>query len=316
MNNKHNSLSILITGASGFIGKHFVRKLLKSGFELICFDLAFDIGFVSEFGSQLKMVQGNLSNAKQIEDLIISNRPDYIFHFAGSKSRTNLAEEFHSSFEVNYFGTLNLLKACIGIETIKKITILGTIDEYGNAVLPFKEKNMELPASAYGLSKLSATKLALIFFQQFNLPVVVFRPSIAYGPAQGEEMFLPALIISLLKHRPFKMTAGCQLRDFIYIDDLTEVLANSMNCDGLNGQVINIAFGKAIKLKEIALQIADIVGNHNDLKMGGVPYRKSEIMNYSVDISKAKRILHWKPSTSIQEGLGLTINYYREKLKE
>lgn len=305
---------ILITGASGFIGKQLVRKLLINNSSIICFDLAFDDGFISEFEGKLEIQTGNLMDAIYIKTLIRNYSPDYVYHLAGSKSRTNSLLEFKTSNEINYLGTLNLFESLLECQNLKLVTILGTIEEYGHTNSPFKEDSQELPNSAYGLSKLSATKLAMIFFQQFNLPVVVLRPSIAYGPYQGDEMFIPALIKTLIKKQPFKMTAGNQLRDFIYIDDLIDALIKGISCTGLEGKIINIASGTSIPIRDIAIKIAEITKSKENLMIGELPYRNSEIMDYTVDISNASTLLEWQAKIKLNEGLKKTILFYQKML--
>lgn len=314
MLNKLFPLKILITGASGYIGKHLLDKLIGPMSQIACIDLFYDQIFKINFTDYVRMFQGNLLDKNFINSSVLEFKPDYVFHLAGSKCRSNDLQEFKTSNEINYLGTLNLFEALLNCKNLKLVTIIGTIEEYGQTTSPFKEESFEMPYSAYGLSKLSATKLALIFKQQFNLPTAVLRPSITYGPAQGVEMFLPALINSLLKQVPFKMTEGNQLRDFIYIDDLTDAITKCINTTGLEGQVINIASGNSVKLKDIALQIAEMTNNIEDLLIGEVPYRKSEIMNYSVDISKASALLNWVPQTSLKAGLEHTIGYYKETI--
>lgn len=307
---------ILVTGASGFIGKHLLDKLSETSSQIACVDIFYNPAFIEKYGKRVQLFQGNLLDKSFIASSIQKFSPDYVFHFAGSKNRTNSLLEFKSSHEVNYLGTLNLFEALLDIQNLKLVTILGTIEEYGHTRSPFKEDSLELPNSAYGLSKLSATKLALIFYQQFNLPVVVLRPSIAYGPIQGEEMFIPALIKSLLRQQPFKMTEGNQLRDFLYIDDLTDALIRGISCTGLEGQIINIASGTSITIRDIALQIAEITIGKEYLKLGELPYRKFEIMDYTVDISKASTLLQWHPKTELSDGLEKTISFYQKKLSD
>jgi len=312
--NKVTPSRILITGASGFIGKHLLDKLLRTSARIVCIDLIFNQVFIEKYGDRVQFYIGNVLDKIFLTSFIHDFSPDYVFHLAGSKNRTNSLTEFKSSYEINYLGTLNLFQALLNTHNLKLVTLLGTVDEYGHSVAPFKEDSHELPNSAYGLSKLSATKLALIFYHQFNLPVVVLRPSIAYGPNQGEEMFIPALIKTLLKQKPFKMTEGNQLRDFIYIDDLIGALIKVLNCSGLKGNILNIASGNSVMIKDIALKISEITDCRANLKIGDVPYRSSEIMDYSVDISKASTLLNWHPRTKLIVGLEKTIAFYKKNL--
>jgi UDP-glucose 4-epimerase len=308
------SKKILITGASGFIGKHLLNKLLIDSYDIACIDLQFNKEFIHSFGKKVELFQGNLLDKNFIVSCIKEYNPNFVYHLAGSKSRSNTLQEFKTSNDINYIGTLNLFESCIDNNKLERITILGTIEEYGKTHSPFKEDSCELPTSAYGLSKLSATKLSLIFSHQFNLPILVLRPSITYGPGQGVDMFIPALIKSLLRHEPFRMTEGMQLRDFVYVDDLIEAMIKGIEMKGLAGNIINIASGTSVKLRDVALNIASITGNVDCLEIGAIPYRQTEIMDYEVNINKANDLLKWYPKISLEEGLVKTIDFYKKHI--
>lgn len=308
----YNNAKILITGASGFIGIHLLNKLLSYESNIACIDLNNTDKFREKYCNKVKIYSGNLLDKNFAQKVVHEFRPEFIFHFAGSKCRTNKLQEFTDSIDVNYFGSLNLFEALINLDCLKKIIVLGTIEEYGSAISPFSESSIEFPNSAYGLSKLTTTKLALIFHQQFNLPVVIFRPSLAYGPGQKDDMFISAIIRTLIKGEVFEMTAGEQMRDFIYIDDLIEALITQFMHNDKLGVVINIANGTSVKLKHVAERIAEILNQKQILKIGVFPYRKYEIMNYSVDVCLAKKLFDWHSKTSLEDGLIQTINYFKE----
>jgi len=307
---------ILITGGSGFIGMHLLNKLLIDSYQIACIDLFYNQAYIKKYGNRVQLFTGDLLDKNFLNSCMVDFAPNYVYHLAGSKSRTNTISEFKTSNEINYLGTLNLFESLLACPDLKLVTILGTIEEYGNTDSPFIENSRELPNSAYGLSKLSATKLAMIFNQQFKFPVVVMRPSIVFGPNQGIDMFIPALIKALLTNHNFKMTEGYQLRDFIYIEDLTDALIKVLICNGLEGEIINIASGFSIKIKDIALQIAGLIKNTDNLKFGELPYRDSEIMEYAVDIFKASKLLQWHPKIKLSDGLKKTIEFYQKDLKD
>jgi nucleoside-diphosphate-sugar epimerase len=110
------------------------------------------------------------------------------------------------------------------------------------------------------------------------------------------------------------MTEGNQLRDFIYIDDLIDAIFKCIDLDRLKGQIINIASGISIKLKDLAFQVAENTNSFENLKIGEIPYRNSEIMDYKVDISKAATLLKWSPKTSLGDGLVKTISFYEKSI--
>ena len=303
----------LVTGASGYIGTRLVRKLLIRGYRVVAFDLRFSQAFVEEFDGKLLFAEGDINDKEKICSLIENNGVEYIYHLAGLKNRKNLIEEFSLLMHVNYGGALSILDCARQYpQLIKHVILMGTTEEYGTAVAPFYETTQEFPNSAYGLSKLAATRLALLFYTQYKVPVTIMRPSITYGPGQGIEMFLPALITGLLSGKPFAMSPGQQVRDFLYIDDLIDALVVCCEDSKLCGEIVNVASGISFQLKEVAEKVAGLLQKEDTLQVGTIPYRGFEIMNYSINIDKIKRLSCWRPTTSFEDGIEKTINSYKK----
>ena len=300
----------LVTGASGYIGTRLVKSLLAKDYKVVAFDMHFSLRFMEEFCSSVKCVDGDILDEEELVSIFDKESIGYIYHMAGLKNRSNKVEEFSLLNKVNYGGTLSVLSAAVKYGKIKHIVLMGTTEEYGSAVAPFSEDTQELPNSAYGLSKLSATKLARLFYTQYKVPVTVLRPSITYGPGQGVEMFLPAMIDTLVKGQPFKMSPGEQVRDFLYIDDLVEAIIACCEETRLEGEIVNVASGVSLQLKEVAGHVAKMLGKEDLLELGAIPYRGFEIMNYSINIDKLLRLSSWRPAISFEEGISITINSY------
>ena len=298
--------NILITGASGFIGRHLIQHLSKKK----CTLHAINRDFVS-FPVPVRQYNGTINDRNFIRKCIQESQPDIIFHLAASKERTTDINSFYESFNTNILGTLNVLTSAVDCPSLKSIVTLGTAEEYGHNKCPFTENMRELPVSPYSFSKMCTSHLSEIFFNLYALPSVVIRPTLAYGPGQGNEMFLPSLITSLLDNEPFCMTIGDQTRDFLYVDDLIDALILSTQKTQANGQIINVGSGLPVKLGDIAKKIEGLTNKHGLVNFGEKPYRKNEVMDYYVDLNKAGSILGWKVKTSLEDGLKKTIDYYR-----
>lgn len=295
---------ILITGAAGFIGSNLINELLKHECEIAVINRS-----SKNLKNSIKQYIGDITNYDFILNTVKDFNPTNIFHLAAFKERSSAIEDVRVSLKINLLGTLNLYEALLNLNCVSSVVTLGTTDEYGDCVSPYTENLKEKPFSAYGFSKLCVSKLSEFFFKNYNLPVTVLRPTIAYGPKQGMEMFIPSLINTLVKGEFYKMTKGEQIRDFIYISDLIDAMVLVSEKE-LMGEIINIGSGESIKIKKVASLIAKELDAKHLLKIGSIEYREREIMNYKTSIEKAVKILNWSPEVSLEKGLKLTIEYY------
>lgn len=300
---------ILITGAAGFIGSNLINTLLKQECEIAVINRSDNPNF-----KNIKKYIGDICEYSFIEKSILDFQPNKVFHLAGYKNRSSKIEELSSSLKVNLMGTLNLYQALTKVSTVESIIALGTTDEYGIQNSSFIETSIENPTSPYGFSKLCGTQLAKFFNKNFNLPVVVLRPTIAYGPFQANDMFIPSLINTLIVNKGFKMTEGNQLRDFIYISDLVEamlLISENQNC---NGEIFNVGFGESLMLKDVASTIASDLNKEHLLKLGSIPYRQNEVMKYATCIDKFCKKTGWIPKVSFKKGIELTVKHYKDNV--
>ena len=297
---------ILITGAGGFIGRHLLHQLQTCGAQISTISRNHN-----NFPQEIEQYAIDIKDTHAVNECLQMCQPDHIFHLAAYKERDESIQAFYSSVETNVIGTLNLFSAAKDVTSVQSIVTLGTAEEYGNNTPPFDEKLRESPVTPYSFSKLCVSHMGELFFHLYNLPVIIVRPTLAYGPAQGTDMFLPSLVTSLLEDKQFNMTMGEQTRDFVYITDLVEALILASRNTNAQGQIINIGSGVPIKLADIAEKIEKMVGKKGLIKLGGKPYRKNEVMEYYVDVKKAEEIMGWKAKTSIEDGLKETIAYYR-----
>ena len=301
---------ILITGAAGFIGSNLINTLLKQECEIAVINRSDNPNF-----KNIKKYIGNICEYSFIEESILDFQPNKVFHLAGYKNRSSKIEEVSSSLKVNLMGTLNLYQALTKVSTVESIIALGTTDEYGIQNSSFIESSIENPISSYGFSKLCGTQLAKFFNTNFNLPVVVLRPTIVYGPFQANDMFIPSLINTLIANNDFKMTEGNQLRDFIYISDLVEamlLISENQNC---NGEIFNVGFGESLMLKDVASTIASDLNKEHLLKLGSIPYRQNEVMKYATCIDKFCKKTGWIPKVSFKKGIELTVKHYKDNVQ-
>jgi len=297
---------ILITGASGFIGTNLLYSLLKQNLDIAVIDRHDNLMF-----DNVKKYIGDICDYSFLEKAIIDFQPNKVFHLAAYKNRSSAVEDMSKALKVNLIGTLNIYQALLNVPALESIVTLGTTDEYGEINPPFNEGLTEMPSSNYGFSKFCVTKLSEFFNRNFKLPIVVLRPTIAYGPHQGQDMFIPSLIKTLLNDNKYEMTPGDQIRDFIYISDLIEAIITVSNNISYLGQIFNIGSGSPIMIKEVAISIAKQLDKEQLLSIGAISYRDREVMNYNISMDKIFKNSEWKPKVSLEKGLNQTIKYYQ-----
>jgi nucleoside-diphosphate-sugar epimerase len=260
--------------------------------------------------------QCDITDRTRVRDVVNEVMPEYVFHLAANKSRGVNIDDFRCCYEANLFGTLNLIEACEDSPNLVQLVALGTCEEYGGFDGPYSEVMREAPVSGYSCSKAAVTQLLQTLFRTRGIPVVILRPSLAYGPYQGDEMFLPAIIRSLVSGRRFAMSRGEQTRDFIYIDDVVEALIRASLVPEANGHVINICSGDPKRIVDIARQVASLIGGDAEglIDVGAIEYRPGEAMHYWGDRTKAKELLGWCPRVPLETGLKRTVEYYKALL--
>lgn len=304
---KFKEKRVLITGANGFIGGHLIDALAGLGALVSVIDLKPGNGRMP-----VREYAGDLRDPDFTEACVTECAPEIIVHLAALKDRSADIGAFFKAVSINLAGSMNLFSSAMKLKGIESIVVLGTAEEYGSNSTPFIEGMREHPVSAYSFSKLCVTHLCEALNSLHQAPFVVLRPTIAYGPRQGQEMFLPALIKSLLENKAFPMTPGRQTRDFVYITDLINAVLSAAVTANARGQVINIGSGSPMAIGEVAVKVARLLGKEDLIRIGALDYRHGEAMEYYVDTNKARLMLDWAASVSFDEGLRRTVEYYQK----
>lgn len=300
---------IMVTGGSGFIGRKLSARLASRSAHVYNLDLNKP---VLDENSNVSFYQADLTNKEDVFSAVKSIEPEIVFHLAANISRASEFDMLYGMVNTNLVGTINLFDCLRYVNSLQSIIVAGTVAEYGINKVPFRENLRENALSPYSFSKVCISHLCRLAYSLYEIPTIVLRATLAYGPGQGEVMFIPSLIKSLLRNEKSLMTAGEQTRDFLFIDDLIEAHLLAGSSDSVAGEIFNIGFGKSYKIKDVAKKIARILGKEHLLSFGGISYRKPEVMEYEIDFSKAREILNWTPKVDIDEGLQLTIEGFKK----
>jgi nucleoside-diphosphate-sugar epimerase len=307
---------VLVTGASGFIGFHLTKRLLAEGAQVNI------IRREKSPRSRLELIEGqahshvaDLRDLETLTDIVRDIRPQKIFHLAASTNVERALDRCDEAVDSIILGTLNLLKALDGVD-YELFVNTGTCEEYGDNPAPFKESQIPNPVSPYSAAKVSTTMFCQMFFKTLGLPIVTLRPFLSYGPYQESTRFIPQAILAAIKGEEFKMTKGEQTREFNYVEDIVEGYILAATTDKAIGRIINIGNGVEYQLREVVQKIFSLLEAKKPPLLGALPYRPGETWHFYSDNTLARDILGWQPGHTLDEGLCLTTEWYRDNYRK
>lgn len=288
---------ILITGSEGFIGSSLRSKLVKLGANVTGFDI--------QNGQD---VTDNLKLKK-----IIRENFEAVYHLAGFSGSNKSNFDIEKCIKLNSVVTADIIKLIIENSPQTKLILSGSRLEYGKPqYLPVDENHPTIPNSAYGISKLASTQLALVFARSNSLKTTIFRTSNVYGPHKKSN-FKGYNVINYFIDEAKKggiltiFGEGKQIRDYIYINDLVDAFISGFD-QKANGQVYNLGYGRPIEFIEMAKSIIKVVGK-GKIKYVKWPqdFKGVETGDYVSNINKIKNELDFTPKINFENGIKLTV---------
>ena len=292
---------ILILGGTGFIGYHLAKEALRRGFQVS--SLSKNTPIKKRYLKRVKYIIADISNKNSINKKIKENF-QYVVNLAGYVDHSNKIKTYKS----HYLGCKNISNFFLK-DKIERFIQVGSSMEYGLVESPQKENFKCEPKSVYGRAKFLSSQYLLNLYKKKKFPVTIVRLYQVYGPYQDLNRFIPVVINSCKSNIDFRCSHGRQFRDFLYINDLIDAIFLILENPKAKGEIFNIGFGKPLKIKNIIQRILSYYKSGNP-QFGKIKLREEEQMKIYPDISKARRILNWKPKINFLKGLAKTIQYY------
>jgi nucleoside-diphosphate-sugar epimerase len=310
---------VLVTGATGFIGRWVAGALSACGAEVVVTarDRNLMAGLVRDYEIAGSVVEADLSRDTEVESLVRDVKPACTFNLAGygvdpSEREPAVAERLN----VHLPATLATVVSRHRVASWPgaHLVHVGSALEYGSASGDLDESTVGQPTTLYGRTKLGGTTHLLERSARGDLRVVVARLFTVYGPGEDPRRLLPSLIAAAGRSDSLPLTSGNQRRDFTYVADVAEGLLRLAGCDARGGVVVNLATGRLTAVREFCLAAADALGITSDrLVFGALPTRPEEMSHDPVSIARLRAITGWVPPTTIREGVRATLDFLRSR---
>ncbi len=306
-------MKILVTGGAGFIASHISDALIEQDNEVFILD-NLSTGFENNINPKAKFIKADIGD-KSLSGLFEKEKFDVVNHHAAQMDvRRSVADPAFDA-NTNILGTLNILQNCIKTK-VKKFMFSST----GGAIygeqnyFPADENHPVAPLSPYGISKLAVEKYLYFYKVQYNFNYSVLRYANIYGPRQnpfGEAGVVAIFTNKLLKgEQPVINGSGLQTRDYVFVGDV--VKANLLAIKDEQSDILNIGTGKETNVNELFHLLNINIGKGQVEKHG--PAAPGEQMRSVISSDKINKRFGWRPSTTLEEGLQKTIEYFKKQI--
>jgi nucleoside-diphosphate-sugar epimerase len=298
----------VVTGAAGFIGSHLCERLLALGNQVVGVDSFSDYYERSRKEENLAGLKSNPAFTFQELDLVDADLRStlrgarVVYHLAGQPGvRPSWGEQFDRYVRDNILATQRLLEA-LKESPIERLVFAGSSSVYGDAeMFPTKESALPRPVSPYGVTKLAAEHLALLYAKNFGLPVVSVRYFTVYGPRQRPDMAFALFMQALVDGDPIEIFGdGEQSREFTYVADAVEGTIKAATADVV-GEVFNLGGGSRVTVNRVLATLEDI--SRIKAKRKSLPAAPGDPRHTGASINLARERLGWEPRVSLREGL-------------
>jgi UDP-glucuronate 4-epimerase len=312
-------MRVLVTGGAGFIGSHLVEKLLAAGHAAAIlddfnnfYDPAIKLANIASVTRNARVFRVDLRDNNAVRGLFRREKFDAIAHLAARAGvRPSIAQP-QLYYDTNVNGTLHLLEAArtVGIE---RFILASSSSVYGiSKTVPFSEDmHLTQTISPYAASKIAAEFLCSTFSHLYGMRVVTLRYFTVYGPRQRPDLAIHQFTRKILAGEPIDQFGdGTTRRDYTYIDDIIQGTLAALKYEGPMFDIFNLGESETVPLKDLITQIEMAVGKKAIVNR--LPEQPGDVPRTCADISKARRLLGYAPTTKLAEGLPKFVEWFRE----
>ncbi len=298
-------MKVLLVGGLGFIGKRFIKKNSEIN-DLVIYARHENV-LKTNPDEKLKNViieEGDVEN-KKIFDVILKHKPDVVIHLAALTGLMKCYENPDQAFKINVYGTFNVINACI--KTGSKLIFTSSREVYGETLnYSSAEDDPLLPNNTYGITKMLGEILIKQEGMTHNLEYTILRRTNVYGP-HGQQYGPQVIIKKAVKENKMQILGGDQLLNYVYVDDVVEMINLALDDKRTSRQVFNVGSKDTISIREFAEKVIQIMGRKVEIQY--LPMRETETSNFRPNLAKINS-LGFETKTTLESGLRKTIDWY------
>ncbi|MDQ6765693.1 MAG: SDR family NAD(P)-dependent oxidoreductase [Verrucomicrobiota bacterium] len=310
-------MRILVTGGAGFIGSHLVEKLLDAGHEVSIlddfndfYDPAIKHANIARVAEQIRVHQIDLRNSAAVKELFRRERFDTIAHLAARAGVRPSITHPQLYFDTNVTGTLHLLEAA-RLTDVRRFIFASSSSVYGLAkTVPFSEElHLTQTISPYAATKIAGEFLCSTYSHLYQMRVVALRFFTVYGARQRPDLAIHQFTKRIFAGEPIDQFGdGSTRRDYTYIDDIIQGVMAAFEYDGPLFDIFNLGESETIELRELIVAIEHSLGRNAEINR--LPEQPGDVPITCADISKARRLLGYNPTTPLREGLPKFVDWF------
>jgi len=295
-------VKILVTGASGFLGKRFVEKN-HLHHNLVIFDKD-PTSYLSKIWKSSIIVEKGLIEDNKIKTTIKKHNPDIVVHFAARSGLKICEENPLEAFKVNVLGTLNVIKGCSN--TNSKLIFISSREVYGETIKNVsKEDDPLLPNNIYGITKMFGETLITQESQKNNLDYTILRLTNVYGPSR-DNRGLNKIIQTAIKNNKIQINGGNQLVNIVYVDDVIDLIGLILDDKHSSKQIINVGSEETMTIKDFSNEVSKLLKKKIEFEYQPLP--KFENNRFNPSLEKLRSLLGFSAKTRLKDGLKKTIS--------
>ena len=311
-------MRILVTGGAGFIGSHLVEKLLAAGHDVAILDDFNDFydpqikrENVSAVSKDVAIHHVDLRDSAAVRNVFHREKFEAIAHLAARAGIRPSIQYPQLYYDTNVTGTLHLLDAA-RVTGVQRFIFASSSSVYGiSKTIPFSEdQHLTQTLSPYAATKIAGEFLCSTYSYLYQMRVVALRYFTVYGPRQRPDLAIHQFTRKILANEPIDQFGdGTTRRDYTYIDDIIQGVVAALKYDGAMWDIFNLGENETVQLKDLIEAIEAAVGRK--AKINQLPEQPGDVPLTCADISKARRLLGYNPTTNLRNGLPKFVEWFR-----